>query len=113
MCVVSFIGDHYREKWIPWQDRIQPIQPLTPSPSPDTNGPLEKIIWPEPEVTRLEFEKLKKEVEELKILLQKVKIYDEVNNEPNCEIEEKMDFLRKVAALVNIDLDDVIKKKAE
>lgn len=109
MCVVSFIGDHYNEKWDPWKDRIQPIQ----IPGPDAPIDFSKLFRPEPEVTRIEFEKLKKEVEELKILLQKAKIYDEVNNEPNCEIEEKMDFLRKVAALVNIDLDDVIKKRAE
>lgn len=106
MCVVSFIGDHYHEKWDPYKDRFSPIQPLAPMP---TSNPI--IVYPDPEVSKAEFEKLKKEVEELKILLKKAKIYDEVNNEPDCEIEEKMDFLRKVAALVNIDLDDVFDKK--
>ena len=110
MCVVSFIGDHYREKWDPYKDIINPFQPLEPIPAIDPID-LNKIFYPEPEVSKAEFEKLKKEVEELKILLKKAKIYDEVNNEPDCEIEEKMDFLRKVAALVNIDLDDVFDKK--
>lgn len=46
----------------------------------------------------------------MKELLRKAKIYDEKNNEPNCEIEDKMKFLREVAKLVGINLDDVIEK---
>jgi len=56
-------------------------------------------------------ETIKKEVEEMKALLKRAKEYDEKNNEPNCEIEEKMVMLRKFADAVGIDLDDVIKKK--
>ena len=39
------------------------------------------------------------------------KEYDERNNEPDCEVDEKMDLLRRVAKLVGVDLDDVIGKK--
>ena len=93
MCVVSFIGDHYQDKW-------KPIFPQTTTSYTFTStGP-----------TQEEFDKLKKEVEEMKELLRKAKIYDEVNNEPNCEMEDKMNFLRMVAKYVGIDLDDVLKK---
>lgn len=92
MCVVSFVGDHFQDKWEPYKPYI-----IT---NPIPFGPSQQ-----------EFDKLKKEVEEMKTLLKKAKIYDEKNNEPNCEIEDKMNFLREVAKLVGIDLDDVIKKK--
>lgn len=91
MCTVSMIGDHFNEKW---------KQP-----------PYQQIFTNIPDVSRAEFEALKKEVEEMKALLKRAKEYDEKNNEPNCEIEEKMAMLRKFADAVGIDLDDVIKKK--
>lgn len=91
MCTVSMIGDHFSEKW---------KQP-----------PYQQIFTNIPDVSRAEFEALKKEVEEMKALLKRAKEYDEKNNEPNCEIEEKMAMLRKFADAVGIDLDDVIKKK--
>lgn len=91
MCTVSMIGDHFNDKW---------KQPL-----------YQQIFTNIPDVSRAEFEALKKEVEEMKALLKRAKEYDEKNNEPNCEIEEKMAMLRKFADAVGIDLDDVIKKK--
>ena len=91
MCTVSMIGDHFNDKW---------KQP-----------PYQQIFTNIPDVNRAEFEALKKEVEEMKALLKRAKEYDEKNNEPNCEIEEKMAMLRKFADAVGIDLDDVIKKK--
>lgn len=95
MCVVSMIGDHFNEKWEPFKPYVNPYNQLPFQPS----------------VSRQEFEALKKEVEEMKKLLIKAKKYDARNNEPNCEIEEKMDFLKKVAALVGIDLDEIINGK--
>ena len=96
MCVVSMIGDHYGDKFKPWEPFINP---LPPSSYTFTTS-----------VSQEEFDKLKAEVQEMKELLRKAKIYDEVNNEPNCEMEEKMNFLRMVAKYVGIDLDDVLKK---
>lgn len=103
MCVVSFVGDHYRDKWNPLQPYLVP-QPLSPT---ITTGNASYSFSP----TRAEFDQLKKEVEDMKSLLVKAKEYDEKNNEPNCEIEEKMEFLRQVAKLVGVDLNDVIKPK--
>jgi hypothetical protein len=53
---------------------------------------------------------LKKEVEEMKELLKRAVEYDERNNEPHCEIEEKVEVLKKVAELLGVDLDSIFKK---
>lgn len=87
MCVVSMVMDHYKDKWI--------------LPSTGT------ITFP-PYLTREEFEQLKKEVLEMKELLKKAKIYDEENNQPDCEMEEKVELVRKVAKLVGVELDDIL-----
>ncbi len=95
MCVMSMIGDHYEEKWFP--DKIT----ITP-----------EIVWPTyiPPTgpTQQEFDDLKKEVLEMRKLLKKAKQYDEDTGQKDCEIEEKMELLRKVAEAVGVDLDDVI-----
>lgn len=92
MCVVSMVGDHYRDKWTnDWPAVVQPMTVKLP-----------------PDITREEFDALKKEVKEMKALLKRAKEYDERNNEPDCEIEEKMALLRKVARMVGVDLDEVI-----
>jgi hypothetical protein len=93
MCVVSMIGDHYNDKWNP------PYQPSV------------TYTWTTVGPTQEEFDNLKKEVIEMKELLKKAKIYDEKSNEPDCEMEEKMNFLREVAKLVDVDLDEVFKPK--
>lgn len=79
MCVVSMIGEHYAEKWRPFQ-QFPPGQ-LSPYHLP-------------PGVTRGEFDALKR-----------AKFYDEAHGEPECEVEEKMALLRKVALLIGVDLD--------
>lgn len=113
MCVVSMIGDHYGEKWWPKESPYTiPIQPL-PDDLPFPKKPFKQYDWDKifnrpAEVSKKEFDALKKEVEELKELLKRAKKYDEANNEPNCEIEDKMKLLRKVAEAVGINLDEVI-----
>ena len=95
MCVVSMIGDHYTEKWKPqWPPQLQQLWPTSFINS----------------VTREEFDRLKREVEEMKALLLRAKKYDEENGEPDCEIDEKMKLVKKVAEAVGVDLSDVLKK---
>ncbi len=96
MCVVSMVGDHYREKW--QQDYLYPVTIQQPSQWP--------VIFQG--VPQDDFDKLKAEVEEMKKLLIRAKEYDEKNGEPACEIEEKVALLRKVAQLVGVSLDDVL-----
>ena len=94
MCTVSMIGDHFTNKW-------------TQPPYLQTISNISNVNY----VSKQEFNDLKKEVEEMKQLLIKAKIYDEKNNEPNCELEEKITKLREIAKLVGIDLDEVLKNK--
>ena len=97
MCVVSFIGDHYADRWRPY------VQPPNVSPP---NAPT--TVWPVGGPTRAEFDALKREVEDVRELLIKAKAYDEANGEPDCELDAKVDILRRVAELVGVSLDDVL-----
>jgi hypothetical protein len=106
MCVASMIGDHYRDKWREreWFDGIGypsvPALPLNPVPL---------LVTQPPAISREEFDALRKEVLEMKELLKRAVKYDADNGEPECEVDEKMDLLRKVAKLVGVELNDVIK----
>jgi len=98
MCVVSMVGDHYNE----WYPKVYPD--VFPSWPPET------VRLPD-SITRQEFDALKKTVEEMRDLLKRAIKYDEDNDEPHCEVEEKMALLRRVAEAVGISLDDVIGPK--
>lgn len=100
MCVVSMVGDHYRDKW---EKKLPDWDPM-----PTWPPPVVQSFNPLPFISRQEFDELKRDVLEMKELLKRAKKYDEDNNEPDCEIDEKMDLLRKVAKLVGVSLDDVI-----
>ena len=101
MCSASMIGDYYRDKWAgnPW---INTTIPNHFPQYPNMAGPV--TFSP---VTKEDFDKLKAEVMEMKELLKRAIKYDEVNNQPHCETEEKMELLRKVAAMVGVNLDDL------
>lgn len=108
MCVVSMVGDHYADKWRdkPWVSPRQPFRVYPDGwPWADEGTRIENPI------SRQEFDALRKEVEEMKELLKRAVKYDEDNDEPHCEVEDKMDLLRRVAAAVGVDLDDVIGPK--
>lgn len=60
-------------------------------------------------VSREEFEQLRKEMMELKELLKAAKAYDDLTNQPNCEKEENVKVLKKVAEALGVDLSDVLK----
>ena len=82
MCVYSMIADHYLQK--PAIERV--------------------ISWPNDKIatnfdlgiSRQEFEKLKEEVRELKILLEKAEQYDRDNNQPECEDKIKREMIEKI-----------------
>jgi hypothetical protein len=48
----------------------------------------------------------------MKALLKRAKEYDERNGEPECEMDEKMAVLRKLAEMVGVNLDDVLGPKS-
>lgn len=98
MCVVSNMGDFYRE-YIPKQ-----------YPWVGITGPATQVEYQIPP-SREEFDTLKREVETMKKVLESAKKYDQATNQPDCGVEEKMEVLRKIAAIVGVDLDEVIGKK--
>lgn len=95
------VGDHYRDKWKDWQ--TSPVQPGINYPSDHQYV----ILKSGNEITREEFDALKKEVEEMKALLIRAAKYDEENNEPHCEMDEKVELLKKIAEAVGVNLEDV------
>lgn len=102
MCSVSMIGDHYRDMWEP--------KPWYPGPAVPMPTRMSTVFYPPPEITRAEFDDLKRQVSEMVELLKRAKKYDADSGQPDCEMDEKMDLLRKVAKLVGVDLDGAIAK---
>jgi len=92
MCVVSMIGDHFGGEWIkkPWI--IWPMLPDQPYQINISN------------ISREEFETLKKEVQLLRDLLIKAIAYDKANGEPHCEKPEKVKLLKDIAKALGVEL---------
>jgi hypothetical protein len=97
MCVVSNLGDVYRDRWYPQQ----PVVWQPPQQPPTT------WIFNGDTPSREEFDALKREVEEMHDLLRAAKRIDELTGEPDCEMDEKVALLKKVADAVGVDLSDV------
>lgn len=85
MCVVSMVMDHYADKWKPY---IEPQYPF------GETMPLAPSI---PQIT-------KEEIEEFRKLLERAREYDKRNNEPDCELDEKRQLLKKIAKQLDIDI---------
>jgi hypothetical protein len=94
MCVYSVVADDWSRR-IPYQFPWVPAVP-TPNTTP---------IFPP---TRKEFEQLREEVRALRPLLEAAKEYDERTGQPDCEMEEKIALIRRLAELVEVDLNDVL-----
>lgn len=88
MCMVSVIGDVYKDKW---------------------QGFPQSVFTNYPEVSRIEFEALRKEVVALKELIEAANKFDKSTGQPHCEIEDKVSLLRKVAEAVGVNFNDVLK----
>ena len=55
-------------------------------------------------VTREEFEKLKIEIMELRKLIEAAKEFDVKTGQPDCEMQEKVELIRKIAKIVGVEL---------
>lgn len=113
MCAVSFIGDRFGKSIpndYPWTWPYIDPPYIHPMPIPKTSFPtLPKILPIEETVSKEEFNKLKKEIEELKKLLLAAKEYDKNTGQPDCEIDEKVKTIKKLAELVGVNMDEVFK----
>jgi len=79
MCVVSMVMSHYDDEWT--RRLMQNTSPLLP-----------QVV---PTVTQ-------QEVDEFRRLLERAREYDRKHNEPDCELEEKRERLRKLAAELGV-----------
>lgn len=79
MCVVSMIYDYHYDKW--WE-RYN-IQPVT--------LPVLPFITPE-------------EIVEFRKLLERAREYDKKNNQPDCELDEKKEKLKKLAKEMGVEI---------
>lgn len=89
MCTISMVSDGWREQFPQKWPNFQPS------------------IFNPAQVTRDEFESLRREVSELKELLLAAKKFDAATGQPDCEIDEKVRLIREVAKLVGVDMNDV------
>ena len=103
MCTVSNIGSGWGGTFpgrYPW---IQPyVQPVAP--------PIPVVI---PGVSLDEFNRLKKEVEQLRRLLAAAKAFDAATGQPDCEMDEKVALIKRVAEYVGVDLGDVLEENEQ
>jgi hypothetical protein len=102
MCVVSNIGDTYRDSggW-PWQ-------PTIPSPPPECVPTSFKRAWDEhikQAAETAEIDSLKKRVLALEELLRKGKEFDAETGQPDCELDEKKEALKKVAKELGVEIN--------
>ncbi len=98
MCLVSNVGDdwsrRFRREW--------------PEPLPDKFFP-DGVDWQPkpPTVSRQEFDRLVKMVEEMRKELEAAKKQDIADGNPDCEMEEKIFLLKGIAKALGLDLGDV------
>lgn len=95
MCTVSFIGDQWRDAA---PERYPFVQPYIPPTVVTTFGS---------EVTRAEFEALKADIAALRHLLLAAKEYDAATGQPDCETDEKVALIKRLADLVGVDMTEV------
>lgn len=110
MCIVSNIGDSYKDNW---PDRwpgipINPVPPfpMTPSPNPFPYG---TYTIDTSKVSQEDFDKLKAEVQELRKLLEAAIEFDKKTGQPDCQMDEKVAFIKEVARFVGVDLSKIFK----
>jgi hypothetical protein len=113
MCIASAISDDFGRGY-PWGRPVGPIGPvIQPEINPYPN-PFEKLLIPTaPPISKEDFDALKKEVEELKELLEKAKQYDAKHDEPDCEAEEKIALAKQLGKTFDVDIESVLTKPVD
>ena len=97
MCVVSMVIDNYRDRQWPDYTRTTSIPQL--------------FNHDHSLVTKADIRDLKRHLIELKELIVAAKKYDEATGQPECEVDEKVDFLFEVADRLGVDMDDVLERR--
>lgn len=87
MCTVSMVIDHYTKKpndyWTnPWVEPLRPHNPMDYVPP------------------KIDDSKVKDFME----LLEKARKYDELTNQPDCEMDDKKEALKKLADYLGVEI---------
>lgn len=101
MCVVSNIGDNYQRNdgW-PWR----PVNPWPPLPEIDKAIPQDfRPIW-EDAVKDKKIADLEDRIKALEELIRKGKEFDAATGQPDCELDEKYELLRKIAKEMGVEI---------
>lgn len=61
--------------------------------------------WPYDSGNTLRIAELERRIKDLEELLAKAKQYDADNGEPNCELDEKKEVLRKLAKQLGVEIN--------
>lgn len=99
MCTVSNIGDGWRDSF---PKKYPDIVPYIQKPQVSIT---EFLVFKEQH--KKEIEELRNEIKELKKLLKAAKEFDAKTGQSNCEMDDKVEFIRKIAELVGVDMNDV------
>jgi hypothetical protein len=86
-CAVSMIMDHYIERWQQPHPVPQPWVPVIPAPPMPSR----------PAITD-------EEVAEFRRLLERAREHDRKNGNPDCELDEKKQLLKRLATELGIDI---------
>lgn len=100
MCATSTVIDNYKLNTLDYGV-------IRFYPNTITSTPVVELAVP---VSRQEFDALKASVEELKRMLLEAKAEDIRNNAPDCEMEEKKQFVLRLAEMFGIDMNEVFTK---
>ena len=106
MCVVSMVIDHSRDKWQEKDWINLPRWPVTTPGVPMPSLPPQPSLL-NPLLTKQEFDEFKKDFEDFKKLVLRALKYDEMNNEPHCEMDFKAELVRRVAQELGVSIDDL------
>lgn len=101
MCVMSYVAtDWNNREGQEWASVFKNLQ----NPIPLTAPPYTSNIQPN---YQHQIDDLRHEMEELKKLLLAAKEYDKNTGQPDCEMEEKVELIKRLAKLCGVDMQDV------
>lgn len=99
MCTVSMVGDYYIHRTLPETFPGVDTYKINSWPIRDLGLEIDGL--------KLDVSLLKIQIEELKKLLLAAKAYDEALGEPDCEVDEKVALIKKLAEIVGVDMKEV------
>jgi hypothetical protein len=112
MCVVSMVIGEYTKKWEPFTLPLPPYSPVIAPHSPPEPSPMPDLPtvptppWLNPPTTSTALPTLTTaEIEFLRKMIAAAREYDDKNNEPKCEDEEKKKLLKELAAKLGVEID--------